>query len=401
MHKSEKANTAHSGWPALWDVFVSFLKLGLTSFGGPIAHIAYFREAFVQRRKWLSEADFADLVAICHVMPGPSSSQVGMGLGLHRAGIRGMFAAWLAFTLPSAVLMVLFAQGVAVFGQSAGLITGLKAVAVAVVAHAVIGMVRGLSTGRRWILLAAVSLLGALLFAGAVAQLLVIIGAGLLGWWLVPTGGRDDGKRFVVRRSPLAAWFALLLFLLLLIALPILARLNTDPLLGLIDGFYRAGALVFGGGHVVLPLLEAEVVHSGLLDAETFLAGYGAAQALPGPLFSFASFLGFSASGSGGLIGAGIALMAIFLPAALIVLGVLPLWSSLPHSASIRRALNGVNAGVVGLLAAALVNPVVVQGVTSLATGLIAVVAFIALQWTRVPVWLVVLSAALVGIAVH
>lgn len=401
MDELENVDNAQSGWPVVGDVFFSFLKLGLTSFGGPIAHIAYFHEAFVQRRKWLSDADFADLVAICHVMPGPSSSQVGMGLGLQRAGIRGMFAAWLAFTLPSAVLMVLFAQGVAVFGQSDGLIAGLKAVAVAVVAHAVIGMARGLSTGWRWMLLAAVSLLGALLFAGSVMQVLVIIGAGVMGWWLLPTTMRKDPEQFTVRLSPWIAGAALLVFLALLIALPLLARPITDPLLGLVDSFYRAGALVFGGGHVVLPLLEAEVVHSGLVDAETFLAGYGAAQALPGPLFTFAAFLGFSVNGSGGLLGAGIALLAIFLPAALLVLGVLPLWSSLPHSDSMRRVLSGVNAGVVGLLAAALVNPVAVHGVTSLATGLVALVAFIALQWTKVPVWCVVLIAALAGIATH
>ncbi|MGC0272982.1 chromate efflux transporter [Pseudactinotalea sp. Z1739] len=420
--------SARSGGSVL-EVFWIFLRLGLTSFGGPVAHLGFFRTEFVQRRRWFTDTAYADLVALCQFLPGPASSQVGMAIGLQRAGAAGLVAAWLAFTLPSAVVLVAFAFGVQAldaFGQ--GWLAGLKAAAAAVVAHAVLGMARTLTPDLRRALIAVAALVLVLAVPHPLVQVGVIVAAGLLGLIVLPRdfgaeaaeaseratevdenateSGRDnagrgatDGHRSVGGRRTLPA-VSLGLFALLLAALPLLARWSGHGVVEMADVYYRTGALVFGGGHVVLPLLQTQVVTTGMVDAEAFLAGYGAAQAVPGPLFTFAGYLGAASSvPPSGILGAAIALVAIFLPSALLVLALLPHWDRLRRRVRVRRGLAGVNAGVVGLLAAALVNPVITQGVTTLWGLVIALAAFAALAWWKAPSWAVVLLAALAGFA--
>lgn len=384
------------------EVFGVFLGLGLTSFGGPVAHLGYFRDAFVVRRGWLTERAYADLVALCQFLPGPASSQVGMAVGLQRAGVRGLLAAWLAFTLPSAIALVAFGYTMSALSGDNSWIDGLKAAAVAVVAHAVVGMAQRLTPDAKRATLASAAMLATLAFAGAAGQVLVILGAGVLGYlWLRPDVAEaedGDGLRVRLRRRTSVACLAA--FAILLAALPIASAATGSAGVGLFDSFYRAGSLVFGGGHVVLPLLESGTVHSGLVEHDTFLAGYGAAQAVPGPLFTFAAFLGsVTTSGPTGLVGATIALLAIFLPSALLVLGALPYWERLRHAPRAQRALLGVNAGVVGLLAAALVDPVISSGIGSVGGALVAAAAYVALT-LRAPAWAVVIAAGLVGLIV-
>ncbi|GLY29152.1 chromate efflux transporter [Kineosporia sp. NBRC 101731] len=378
------------------EVFRVFLQLGLTSFGGPVAHLGYFREALVVRRRWLSEQAYADVVALCQFLPGPASSQVGMALGLQRAGFAGLLAAWTAFTLPSAVLLMAFAYAVTELGGSTGTgwILGLKAAAVAVVAQAVMGMAGSLAPDRPRATVAGAATVAALLAPQAWAQPAIIAAAALAGLvWLRPdaatpaTGEAGEEEDFPDVRVPRGvALGSLATFFVLLVAVPILPRL-----FGI---FYRAGALVFGGGHVVLPLLESGLVPAGLVGHDEFLAGYGAAQAVPGPLFTVAAYLGAIADGVPGAL---VALVAIFLPAALLVVGVLPFWQSLRHVPSARAALMGVNAGVVGLLAAALYDPVFTDGITSARALALAVAAFVLLTRWPVPAWAVVIAAAAVG----
>ncbi|GGA62249.1 chromate transporter [Pseudoclavibacter endophyticus] len=387
---------------AIWEVFVAFLRLGFTSFGGPVAHLGFFREAFVTRRSWLTDRSYADLVALCQFLPGPASSQVGMAIGLHRAGAFGMLAAWAAFTLPSAALMVLFAYGVAWLGASAesGWVVGLKAAAVAVVAHAVFGMAKSLTPDARRATIAVAALVVVLLVPGSLTQVVVIALAAIAGLLVVrPDRTPADGADELRARVPVAVSIAcLVLFGVLLAGLPALAAMTGDETVRLVDVFYRAGALVFGGGHVVLPLLEAEVVQTGLVSHDIFLAGYGAAQAVPGPLFTFAAFLGASTeSGPTGVLGGTIALLAIFLPAVLLIIGVLPFWERVRRAPRAQRALGGVNAGVVGILAAALYTPVFTEGITDAWTLSLAAVAFVALTAWRAPSWAVVIGAAIIG----
>ncbi|QYJ02467.1 chromate efflux transporter [Nocardioides panacisoli] len=398
MTRPSPAATARSG--SAGEVFAVFLGLGLTSFGGPVAHLGYFRDAFVVRRRWLTEHAYADLVALCQFLPGPASSQVGMAIGLQRAGLRGMAAAWVAFTLPSAVALVAFGYALSALDGQTAWIGGLKAAAVAVVAHAVVGMARTLTPDLPRIVLAAAATAGALALSGAGGQVLVIAAAGIVGVLVLrgTPSTEADGEGVHVPVGRRTAVGCLVAFAVGLVALPALAAATASAGLDLADAFYRAGALVFGGGHVVLPLLESGTVQTGLVDREAFLAGYGAAQAVPGPLFTFAAFLGSVAqSGPTGVLGATIALVAIFLPAALLVLGALPFWERLRRAPRARRALQGVNAGVVGLLAAALWTPVIEQGITSPPTLGIAVVAFGALLTGRVPAWAVVIVAGGVG----
>lgn len=383
-----------------------FLRLGLTSFGGPVAHLGYFREAFVERRRWLGDRAYADLVALCQFLPGPASSQVGMAIGLQRAGIGGLLAAWAAFTLPSAILLVAFAYGVTALGDlsSAGWIHGVKAAAVAVVAHAVLGMARTLTPDAKRATIAVAGMIVVFLVPSAFAQVAVIATAGTIGLvWLRPqtAATAPESEPFLVRVPRWAAIASLGVFAILLAGLPLLASATGDGAANLFDVFYRAGTLVFGGGHVVLPLLEAGTVQTGLIDHDVFLAGYGAAQAVPGPLFTFAAYLGAATtSPPSGLLGAGIALFAIFLPATLLVVGVLPFWDRLRRAPLAQRALMGVNAGVVGILAAALYTPVFTEGVTSVAALGIAAAAFVALTSWKAPAWAVVIAAGLIGWAV-
>ncbi|HWK20616.1 MAG TPA: chromate efflux transporter [Microbacteriaceae bacterium] len=382
------------------EVFLAFLRLGLTSFGGPVAHLGYFRDAFVARRRWLSDGAYAEVVALCQFLPGPASSQVGMAIGLQRAGWLGLLAAWVAFTMPSAILLVAFALGASSLVDVAGTgwISGFKAAAVAVVAIAVIAMARTLAPDAKRASIAGLALVGVLLFPHPAAQVVAIVVAGIIGvLWLREPAITDDAP-LTIRVGRPAAIVCLGVLALLLIGLPILATVTQDPTLRLVDLFTRAGSLVFGGGHVVLPLLGAETVPTGLVSADAFLAGYGAAQAVPGPLFTFAAYLGaVMGSGPSGLLGAAIALVAIFVPSALLVVGALPFWARLRTSRLARRALMGVGACVVGILAAALYDPVFTAGVTSVPALCIAVVAFVVLAAWKAPAWAVVIGAGLLG----
>lgn len=383
-----------------WVVFLIFLRLGLTSFGGPVAHLGYFRHEFVTRRQWLSERSYADLVALCQFLPGPASSQVGIAIGLSRAGYSGALAAWAGFTLPSAIVLVLFALGLASYGQAVpdGILHGLKVVAVAVVAQAVWGMARSLCPDRPRITLMAVASCLVLLLPSVWGQVGVIgltAIAGLLWFKPAPLASHDSLSIPITRRAGLL-W--LVLFVVLLIALPMLAALFPSQALAMVDAFYRAGSLVFGGGHVVLPLLQAEVVPPGWVSNESFLAGYGAAQAVPGPLFTFAAFLGASMnSAPSGWVGGLICLLAIFAPAFFLVTGALPFWDSLRRSARTQAALSGINAGVVGLLLAALYQPVWTNAIYAPQDFALALVAFVALMYWKLPPWLVVVGGAVGG----
>ena len=394
------------------EVAGSFLRLGLTSFGGPVAHLGYFRETFVGRRSWLDDREYADLVALCQMLPGPASSQVGMGLGLRRAGLPGLAAAWVTFTLPSAILLTLFALGLSAFGElgDAGWLLGLKAAAVAVVAGAVQSMAKSLTPDARRASIAGLAIVLMLVIPNsivptALVQVAAIVLGGVLGlvWLKRPHRGAKNREtpaetRVASRGARRLGISALIAFVALLVGLPALTAATGDATIRLIDIFYRAGALVFGGGHVVLPLLEAELVPTGLVDHDTFLAGYGAAQAVPGPLFTFAAFLGASmTTGPSGILGAGIALLAIFLPAGLLVIGILPFWERLRSWEPATAALTGVNAAVVGLLGAALYDPVFIEGITSPATLALAVAAFIAGTMWKVPAWATVIGAGLLG----
>ena len=383
------------------EVFRIFLLLGVTSFGGPVAHLGYFRGAFVIRRKWLSEAAYADLVALCQFLPGPSSSQVGMAIGLQRAGVPGMLAAWAAFTLPSAFLLLAFAFGAASLIQvaGAGWIDGLKAAAVAVVAHALMGMARNLTPDKERFAIAVIAGLLAYMVSGVAGQLGAIGFGAMAGWLLLAppavAADKDEQPAIVSHATAIAA---LILFAALLLFLPLLADITRDGTLQTIDRFYRAGSLVFGGGHVVLPLLQAEVVNSGLVEQDAFLAGYGAAQAVPGPLFSFAAYLGaLQSQAPSGVAGAAIALAAIYLPSGLLVVGTLPYWNLLRRQQRVQQLLRGVNAGVVGLLAAAFYDPVLLSGIPSSGSAVIAALAFAALSVWRLPAWAVVLAAGAAG----
>ena len=374
--------------------------LGLTSFGGPVAHIGYFREAYVVRKRWLDEETFAGLVALCQFLPGPASSQLGIAIGIRRAGLFGGFAAWIAFTLPSAAALILFAYGVQSLGDQAdaGWLHGLKVVAVAVVALALWGMARTLAPDKPRVTIAALAAIALLAAPGIAAQLTVIAGGGLLGLALLRTDDSSPTQADARRGTPWLAVVALLAFFALLIALPVAERLIDNGALAVADSFYRAGSLVFGGGHVVLPLLEAEVVPPGWVTKDEFIAGYGAAQAVPGPLFTFSGYLGAAMEvvaprWLGGLL----ALGAIFLPSFFLVVGVLPFWERLRGLVRVRRALMGVNAAVVGLLLAALYDPVWTSAIRAPEDFALAVAAFALLAFWRVPPWAVVTLAAGAG----
>ena len=383
-----------------FELFLIFLRLGLTSFGGPIAHLGYFREEFVTRRRWLGERAYADLVALCQFLPGPASSQVGLAIGLARHGYRGAFAAWAGFTLPSALAMILFALGLSRHGAllPAGALHGLKIVAVAVVAQAVWGMARSLCPDAPRVTLMALAACAVLALPGAGAQVGVIAAGGLIGLVWLRAGAEFAHEPLSIALGRRAGGVWLMLFCALLISLPLLARLTAAPTLAVAAAFFRAGALVFGGGHVVLPLLQTAVVPPGWIDGQTFLAGYGAAQAVPGPLFTFAAFLGASMkSDPSGWLGGLLCLLAIFAPSFLLVAGALPFWARLRRDAGLRAALAGINAAVVGVLLAALYDPVWVQAIAAPRDFALALLAFVALVFWRLPPWLVVLSCAAGG----
>jgi chromate transporter len=374
-------------------------RLGLTSFGGPVAHLGYFREEYVVRRRWLDEATYADLVALCQFLPGPASSQVGIAIGITRGGLLGGLAAWLGFTLPSAIALVLFAYGLRGLGATdAGWLHGLKVAAVAVVALAVWGMARSLAPDRARATIAIVCAFCALLWPTGVGQVAIIAAAALVGLWLLPTSASapPTGRPVLVSRT--LGVSALVVFFGLLIALPIARQITGSQALALFDSFFRVGSLVFGGGHVVLPLLQAEVVPPGWVSSEAFVAGYGAAQAVPGPLFTFAAYLGaVMGPPPTGLAGAAIALVAIFLPSFFMIVGALPFWDTLRGRSSFQSALSGINAAVVGLLLAALYQPVWTSAIHSPADVGLALAAFGLLAFWKAPAWLVVVLAAAAG----
>jgi len=384
----------------LGEIFLAFLRLGLTSFGGPIAHLGYFREEFVARRKWVGERAYADLVALCQFLPGPASSQVGIGIGLAKGGLPGAVAAWIGFTAPSALALILFGLGVAAYGEvlNAGVLHGLKVVAVAVVAQAVWGMARGLCPDAPRATVAVLAAIAALAWPTALGQVGVIAAGALAGLAFLRAAPDEHHATLGIDVSRTLAIGALVLFFVLLAGLPALAAAFPSHALALVDAFYRTGSLVFGGGHVVLPLIQSEVVPPGWVTNDAFLAGYGAAQAVPGPLFTFAAYLGtVMGPAPNGWLGGAICLVAIFAPSFLLVVGALPFWDDLRRYARMQSALRGINAAVVGLLLAALYDPVWTSAIRGHADFGLALAAFAALMFWKVPPWLVVLASALGG----
>jgi chromate transporter len=394
--------------PAALEVLRVFLRLGLTSFGGPIAHLGYFREEFVVRRRWLDDAAYTDLVALCQFLPGPASSQVGFSIGLRRAGYPGALAAWTGFTLPSAIALVCFAYGAAALKGPVGLglVHGLKLVSVAIVAQAVVGMARTLCPDPTRASIAAAAATIILLSVSSGAQIAVIGMGGLAGLWLcrdrdpAPAPAPAPVEVIAMPVSRKAGIASLGAFAVLLIGLPLAARGGAGPGVALFDSFYRSGALVFGGGHVVLPLLRNAFVIPGWVSEGTFLAGYAAAQAVPGPLFSFAAYLGAVVTPSPhGLAGAALGLIAIFLPGLLILIGALPFWDALRARIGARAAMRGINAAVVGLLAAALYDPVWTGSVKTAKDVGVVLVCFLLLSvWRTTALWVIV-AGALAGVA--
>jgi chromate transporter len=382
------------------EVLAAFLKLGLTSFGGPVAHLGFFREEFVHRRRWLDDRAYADLVALCQFLPGPASSKVGIAIGLSRAGYAGGLAAWLAFTFPSAAAMVAFAWLVGAIGTSGGAawLHGLKVAAVAVVAQAVLGMMRSLVPDReRATIMVAVAAL-VLALPSAWTQVGAIVLGGAAGLLVYRGNVPADHAHLPLAVGKMTGLACLVAFFALLIGLPVLAAAVPSHTLDLIDAFYRAGSLVFGGGHVVLPLLQEAVVPRGWVSNDLFLAGYGAAQAVPGPLFTFAAYLGAIMSPApNGVLGAVICIGAIFASSFLLVLGALPFWEEIRRRDSAQAALRGINAAVVGLLLAALYDPVWTSGIANGRDFAIASAAFLLLMMWRTPPWLVVILCAVAG----
>jgi chromate transporter len=388
------------------EVFRVFLRLGLTSFGGPVAHLGYFRTEFVARRGWLDEAAFADIVALCQFLPGPASSQVGISIGILRAGLPGALAAWLGFTMPSALALIAFGYGVAWLGDlsHAAWLHGLKIVAVAVVANALWGMARNLCPDKERATIAVGAAILATALPSSFGQIGAIAAGALIGWAFLKSGATGGAKPSLAIRVP-RSWsiVAGVLFFALLFGLPLVKAAVSSQALAEFDAFYRSGALVFGGGHVVLPLLQAEVVPPGWVSNDSFLAGYGAAQAVPGPLFTFSAYLGtVMGPAPNGWAGGLICLVAIFLPSFLLLVAALPYWESLRRRPAVQAVLRGVNAAVVGILLAAFYNPVWTSAIFGPRDFAVGIVAFLLLALWAVPPWLVVIlgAAATAGLAI-
>lgn len=380
----------------LLEILMVSTRLGLTSFGGPIAHLGYFHEEYVRKRKWMDEKSYADLVALCQFLPGPASSQVGIGIGVMRGGVLGGIVSFIGFTFPSVIALIIFAlilQGLNVSDLS--WIHGLKLVAVAVVAHAILGMAEKLTPDLKRKTIALFALIGTLLWQTAFSQMGVILLAGILGFLLYRDQTDNDETKFEFPISKKFAVICLSLFFALLFLLPLLRDVTSNSWIAVFDSFYRSGSLVFGGGHVVLPLLEREFVPSGRISEEAFLAGYGAAQAVPGPLFTFAAYIGAVMNGwQGGLL----ATVAIFLPAFLLILGALPFWNMLRQNAKIKGALMGVNAAVVGILISAFYQPIWTTTILKPIDFAFAAVLFSMLVYWKLPPWVIVLSGAIGGL---
>jgi chromate transporter len=394
---SASANRPSSGPRVTGEVLRIFLKLGLTSFGGPAAHLGFFRNEFVLRRQWLNESAYADIVALCQFLPGPASSQVAVSIGMLRAGLAGGLAAWCGFTLPSALAMILFAVAIDRVGDfgHAGWLHGLRIVAVAVVAQAGLGMARRLCPDAPRAALGLGAAVLVLVFPSAWGQVAAIVVAALIGWRFLDASPAPPRDRLAFGLSRHLALAALALFFALMFALPFAGARSANHVLALVASFYRSGGLVFGGGHVVLPLLQEAVVPQGWIGNDAFLAGYGAAQAVPGPLFSFAAYLGAAMiPAPNNWLGGAICLVAIYLPSFLLLVGVLPFWDDLRAQAGVQSALKGVNAAVVGLLLAALYTPVWTSAIQSVSDFAIALAALLLLALGRAPPWLVVALGA-------
>jgi len=391
MNKTKR----NKGFKSLLEILLVSTRLGLTSFGGPTAHLGYFHEEYVRRRKWMDEKSYADLVALAQFLPGPASSQVGIGIGVMRAGVLGGIVSFLGFTLPSVIALILFALLLTGFDiGNAGWIHGLKIVAVAVVAHAILSMAKNLTPDLRRKAIALFALISTLVWQTAFTQVGVILIAALFGFLLYKQHEKDEevSTRFPITKRVSA--ICLLLFFGLLIFLPIIREMTGSYWVAMFDSFYRSGSLVFGGGHVVLPLLEQEFVPTGWLSEESFLAGYGATQAVPGPLFTFAAYLGAVMKGwQGGLI----ATIAVFLPAFLLILGALPFWDSLRNNPNIKGAIMGVNAAVVGILISALYHPIWTSSILTPIDFALASILFSMLVYWKLPPWIVVLTGAIGG----
>lgn len=381
----------------LFELFIVSTRLGLTSFGGPIAHLGYFHEEYVRRQKWLDEKNYADLVALSQFLPGPTSSQVGIGIGVLRGGVIGGIIAFLGFTMPSVIALMIFASLLHTFNiDDAGWIHGLKIVAVVIVTHAILGMAKNLTPDISRRMIALFAIVVTLLWQTAYSQVTVIVIAGFIGYFIykaqTETAENEPSAQFPISRR--FGYVCLTLFFGLLILLPVLRELTSQDWIAFIDSFYRAGSLVFGGGHVVLPLLEKEFVPTGWLTDEEFLAGYGATQAVPGPLFTFAAYLGTVMNGwYGGLL----ATFAIFLPAFLLILGALPFWNDLRKNAKIKAALMGVNASVVGILIAALYQPIWTSSVFTPIDFALVAILFSMFVFLKLPPWVIVLAGAVGG----
>jgi len=397
---SEVGSTLGS-WPS-WRIFLIFLRLGLSSFGGPIAHLGYFRSEFVERRRWLDDAAYAELLALCQFLPGPASSQLGMALGMRQAGLKGALAAWAGFTLPSALLMFGLGLGLvqSAMMKNTAIISALLIISVAVVAQAVNAMANHLCPDRIRAWIAVGSCVLCLLIPNSLSQLLAIAFAGAIAAWRLPSNqGLKNAAKTLTGVERRLSIVCLVLFFALLAGLPLLAWLDKHPWIVLLDSFYRAGALVFGGGHVVLPLLQAMLV-PGQIPAETFLAGYAAAQAMPGPLFTIAAYLGAVMPGvSPPWLASLVALVCVFLPGFLLVIGVMPIWQQLMRIRSIGNALAGMNAAVVGVLLASLYDPIFVQAIRGPLQFALALVAYAALSFGRIsPLWIVLVGVMGAGL---
>ncbi len=388
-----------------WSIFLVFLKLGLTSFGGPIAHLGFFREEFVHRKQWLNDKSYADLLALCQCIPGPASSQVGLTIGYIKGNYLGALSAWLGFTLPSAVILILFALGLSQFSDilPAYTLYGLKLAALAVVAQAIIGMAKQFCRHPLSIAIALISCCAMILFVSHWTQIVIIVMAGFLGLLLkkiilpqIPS--QTFSQPLSTKTSHKAAIILLILFFALMVILPFLARVSDAHGLKMFDAFYRSGALVFGGGHVVLPLLETETVSTQWIKPDTFVAGYAAAQAVPGPLFTFAGFLGASMEiPPSGMVGGSIALIAIFLPSFLLVIGILPYWEHLRRNITMQTCLYSVNAAVVGLLLAVFYDPLWVESIHGVTDMMFALLIFSLLYFFKQPPWLIVCGTGFIA----
>ena len=380
---------------SLLEIFFASLKLGFTSFGGPVAHLAYFKDEYVDTRKWLDDKTYADIIALSQVLPGPGSSQVGIAIGMIRGGLFGGVVSWIAFTIPSVIVLVLFALLFQTYtmGEMTW-ISSLKVVAVAIVAHAVLGLGKKLTPDKPRLAIALIAALVMLAFASTIAQIGVIIVAGIIGFFFFSGNSNPKIKPITVDFSKKHGLVALGLFALLLIGLPIVSSLTNHGYVSLFDTFYRVGSLVFGGGHVVLPLLEQEIVPTGLLSNDEFLAGYGVAQAVPGPLFTFASYLGTMISGISGAL---LATIAIFLPSFLLIIGALPFLGELQNNPRFQGILMGINASVVGILLAAFYNPVFTSAIQNGKDFGLAVILFSLLYFWKKPAWFIVVIGVILG----